>query len=103
MTLWSLALAAVVAVSASAAEPAKPNVLIVMTDDQRLGDFSLMGNPVLKTPDLGAFQGVGAPDRLPRLPHVQPHPRAIADRAGGASERGHDRAQKANVADKHPW
>jgi arylsulfatase A-like enzyme len=55
MTRWSLALAAVVAVSASAAEPAKPNVLIVMTDDQRLGDFSLMGNPVLKTPDLGAF------------------------------------------------
>jgi arylsulfatase len=33
----------------------KPNVLIVMTDDQGLGDFSLMGNPVLKTPSLDAF------------------------------------------------
>jgi arylsulfatase A-like enzyme len=37
------------------AEPARPNVLIVMTDDQGLGDFSLMGNPVLKTPNLDAF------------------------------------------------
>lgn len=39
-----------------AAEPAgKPNVLIVMTDDQGLGDFSYTGNPVLKTPHLDAF------------------------------------------------
>ena len=41
---------------ASAAEPAKrPNVIIVMTDDQGLGDFSYMGNPVLKTPEFDAF------------------------------------------------
>ena len=33
----------------------KPNVLIVMTDDQGLGDFSYTGNPVLKTPNLDAF------------------------------------------------
>ena len=39
--------------AASAAE--KPNVLIVMTDDQGLGDFSYTGNPVLKTPNLDAF------------------------------------------------
>jgi arylsulfatase len=31
---------------------AGPNVLIVMTDDQGLGDFSFTGNPVLKTPNL---------------------------------------------------
>jgi arylsulfatase A-like enzyme len=37
-------------------EPApRPNVLIVMTDDQGLGDFSVMGNPVLKTPNFDAF------------------------------------------------
>src|SRR5687768_14419937 len=34
---------------------ARPNVLIVMTDDQGLGDFSCMGNPVLRTPNLDAF------------------------------------------------
>jgi arylsulfatase len=39
--------------TAPAAE--KPNVLIVMTDDQGLGDFSYTGNPVLKTPNLDAF------------------------------------------------
>ena len=38
------------------AEPARrPNVLIVMTDDQGMGDFSFMGNPILKTPNFDAF------------------------------------------------
>lgn len=37
------------------AKSTRPNVLIVMTDDQGLGDFSSMGNPVLKTPHLDAF------------------------------------------------
>ena len=40
---------------AAATEVRKPNVLIVMTDDQGLGDFSFTGNPVLKTPHLDAF------------------------------------------------
>jgi arylsulfatase A-like enzyme len=35
--------------------PARPSILIVMTDDQGLGDFSFTGNPVLKTPNLDAF------------------------------------------------
>ena len=35
--------------------PNRPNVLIVMTDDQGLGDFSFTGNPVLKTPNLDVF------------------------------------------------
>lgn len=34
---------------------ARPNVIIVMTDDQGLGDFSWTGNPVLKTPHLDAL------------------------------------------------
>lgn len=53
MTRWSLAAALVVAASAFGAT--KPNVLIVMTDDQGLGDFTFTGNPVLKTPHLDAF------------------------------------------------
>ena len=43
-----------------AAEPKKPNVLIVMTDDQGLGDFSFTGNPVLKTPNFDAFARLSA-------------------------------------------
>src|SRR5262245_41328132 len=39
----------------AASAAGKPTVLIVMTDDQGLGDFSYTGNPVLKTPNLDAF------------------------------------------------
>ena len=34
---------------------ARPNVLIVITDDQGYGDLGFHGNPVLKTPNLDAF------------------------------------------------
>src|SRR5262245_50546743 len=33
----------------------KPNVLVVITDDQGFGDLGAHGNPVLKTPQLDAF------------------------------------------------
>ena len=39
----------------AAAAPPQPNVIIVMTDDQGLGDFSFTGNPVLQTPHFDAF------------------------------------------------
>ena len=58
MSRLVLVLAATLTASAApapAAGPARPNVLIVLTDDQGLGDFSSTGNPVLKTPNLDAF------------------------------------------------
>ncbi|WP_179338478.1 arylsulfatase [Winogradskyella ludwigii] len=33
----------------------KPNIIFVMTDDQGMGDFSCMGNEVVKTPNIDAF------------------------------------------------
>ena len=48
--------AAITVLSGTAlAETPRPNVIIVMTDDQGLGDFSYTGNPVLKTPNFDKF------------------------------------------------
>src|SRR5438067_933446 len=33
----------------------RPNVIIILSDDQGYGDFSIHGNPVLKTPNLDAL------------------------------------------------
>lgn len=38
----------------------KPNILLVLTDDQGFGDLSLHGNPVLETPHLDALAASGA-------------------------------------------
>lgn len=51
----ALSLFAVALCGFAPAALAAPNVVIVMTDDQGLGDFSYTGNPVLKTPAFDAF------------------------------------------------
>jgi arylsulfatase len=55
IVLAALALLAAHSPAGAADAPSRPNVLIVMTDDQGLGDFSFMGNPVLKTPGFDEF------------------------------------------------
>ena len=41
--------------SATAAAARRPNVLLIMTDDQGFGDLGAHGNPKIKTPHLDAF------------------------------------------------
>lgn len=48
------------AASTPAAKNTRPNVILIMTDDQGIGDFSIMGNPVLKTPNLDKLGTGGA-------------------------------------------
>lgn len=49
----ALLLLTALAVQASA----RPNVIVIMTDDQGYGDFGVTGNPILDTPNLDAFAG----------------------------------------------
>jgi arylsulfatase len=58
ISLLGLLLSASTAVQA--ADPAnvkRPNVLILLTDDQGYGDLSCLGNPVLKTPNMDRLHG----------------------------------------------
>ena len=47
----------------------RPNVIVVMTDDQGWGDLSMHGNPVLETPHLDRLAGESA-----RLAEFYVHP-----------------------------
>ncbi|TWT73608.1 Arylsulfatase precursor [Posidoniimonas polymericola] len=42
------------------AEPRRPNIIVLITDDQGWGDLSCHGNPVLETPHLDAMASRGA-------------------------------------------
>lgn len=42
-------------ISAQNQVKSKPNVIIVITDDQGMGDLSCMGNPYIKTPNIDEF------------------------------------------------
>src|SRR5687768_12296598 len=43
------------AVPAFAQAGSRPNVIVILTDDQGYGDFSCHGNPILKTPNTDAI------------------------------------------------
>ncbi|MBU4460428.1 MAG: arylsulfatase, partial [Verrucomicrobia bacterium] len=45
--------------AATQAAPERPNVLLILTDDQGYGDFSLHGNPHVRTPHIDALGTAG--------------------------------------------
>ncbi len=53
-SLLMLSAATTVAVSCNTTEPdvQTPNVLVILVDDQGYGDFSVHGNPIIKTPNM---------------------------------------------------
>jgi arylsulfatase A-like enzyme len=52
LTALCALLSALLLAANSLAANAKPNVIVILSDDQGYGDFSRHGNPVLKTPNL---------------------------------------------------
>jgi arylsulfatase A-like enzyme len=59
--------------AACAAPPARPNVLVIITDDQGYGDLGVHGNPRLRTPNLDALaRSAVALDRFFVMPVCSP-------------------------------
>lgn len=58
LLLALLAVALPLSVHSDSLKGSRPNIILVMTDDQGMGDFSCLGNPVLRTPNLDRFYGL---------------------------------------------
>lgn len=62
------------------ARPARPNVVLVMTDDQGYGDLGCHGNPIIRTPNVDALHGESVwfenfhvcPTNAPHSPYYVP-------------------------------
>ena len=86
---------------------ARPNVIVVLSDDQGYGDFSCHGNPVLKTPNLDRLHDQGVRlDRFSRGADVHAHARAADDRAWTrctTGPRASAPAARSSAAAFPPW
>ncbi|MBT5812732.1 MAG: sulfatase-like hydrolase/transferase, partial [Opitutales bacterium] len=49
------ALLSCLSLEAESLKGTRPNIIMVMTDDQGMGDLSCLGNPVLRTPNIDRF------------------------------------------------
>lgn len=60
LTVWTLGCDGGRPADEPAEEAERPNIVLVMTDDQGYGDFGFTGNPVLRTPHLDALAAQSA-------------------------------------------
>lgn len=59
-TAWALGLLVALATCVGAAETVRPNVLLIVSDDQGYGDFGFTGNRLVRTPALDRLAGESA-------------------------------------------
>ena len=59
ITIGVLALAALGSVAEATEVAPRPNIIVILTDDQGYGDFSCTGNPILKTPNMDRLHDEG--------------------------------------------
>jgi arylsulfatase A-like enzyme len=72
----------VISANARSLKGSRPNIILVMTDDQGMGDLSCMGNPILKTPHLDRFYEIST-----RLTDFQVSPTCAPTRSALMSGR----------------
>lgn len=76
LACFTLLLVASCATSNTAAGTRRPNVIVIMTDDQGMGDLGCLGNPVLQTPNIDRLAEQSA-----RLTHFYVSPVCTPTRA----------------------
>jgi arylsulfatase A-like enzyme len=98
-----LAIPAILTLPLQAAEPAKPNVILIISEDQGFPDYGFMGSKAVATPNLdrmasegllysrGYVMPVCSPSLATLLTGKMPHEHGITgnDLAGGLSKPGH--------------
>ena len=84
---WALLVFPISLIAGSASEPARPNIVVILADDQGWGDLGFTGNTTVATPQIDSLARDGA-----RLDHFYVSPVCSPTRAEFLTGRYHVRS-----------